>query len=70
MTDSLQPHGQQYARFSSPSPSPGVCSNSIGNNKDLFNKFQNFSLSFSKQNEEIGQWEMIVLGKTKNPKAM
>ena len=28
MTDSLQPHGLQYARLPCPSPSPGVCSNS------------------------------------------
>ena len=64
MIDSLQPHGEQHARFSCPSPSPGVCSNSIGNNKDLFNQFQNFALSLSKQKEETEQEEMIVLGKT------
>ena len=28
MSDSLQPHGLQHARLFSPSPSPGVCSNS------------------------------------------
>ena len=28
MSNSLQPHGQQHAKFSCPSPSPGVCSNS------------------------------------------
>ena len=27
-SDSFQPHGQQHARFSRPSPSPGACSNS------------------------------------------
>ena len=28
MSDSLQPHGLQHTRLPSPSPSPGVCSNS------------------------------------------
>ena len=28
MSDSLQPHEVQHARLPSPSPSPGVCSNS------------------------------------------
>ena len=28
MSDSLQPHGRQHARFPCPSPSPKVCSNS------------------------------------------
>ena len=33
MSDSLQPHGLQYARLPCPSPTPGACSNSCSSSR-------------------------------------